>query len=333
MSWLYSQALVEEYSEGISLDGAQSALWNGTPTQPPSWCNDRTMAACRLSRSGMTFKPLADDHGEAVLMSCLEASPAKTSAPPEREQESTERDPVCGDTWQELLVKYDPDSSSWRTAHCLWDEDLPESSVTLPCWGMMRGGECWERTMPEHLIREIESGSWATPTATETGEDPEKLVKRMKERYGREMSHSNMKLSTQVKMWPTPTAAEGSKIPSQANYGQKGLSNHPEIVGKPTRPKKNKSRKGKRQFPTPTARDHHGAYRTNALIRKDGKSRAFDLLPNAVLDGKGAETCSGGQLNPTWVESYLMGWVIAWTSMEPLPRKVFQEWEKTFLTE
>tara|TARA_B100000287_G_C20542920_1_gene745360 strand:- start:526 stop:999 length:474 start_codon:yes stop_codon:yes gene_type:complete len=147
-----------------------------------------------------------------------------------------------------------------------------------------------------------------------------------------EVSKEEAETMLGCKMWPTPTAAEAGKISNKANYGQKGLSNHPDIVGKPNRPKQDKSRKGKRQFPTPTARDHHGAYKTNALTRKDGKSRAFDLLPNAVLDGKGAETCSGGQLNPTWVESYLMGWPIAWTSMEPIPREVFQEWEKTFLT-
>ena len=88
MSWLFSQALVEEFSEAISLDGAQSALWNGTPMQLPSWCTDRTMAACRFSRSGMTFRPLTDDLGEAVLMSYLEAFPARTSAPPEKEWES-----------------------------------------------------------------------------------------------------------------------------------------------------------------------------------------------------------------------------------------------------
>jgi hypothetical protein len=41
--------------------------------------------------------------------------------------------------------------------------------------------------------------------------------------------------------WPTPTKAEGEKIGSQANYGQIGLSNHPAIVGEPTREKGVKS--------------------------------------------------------------------------------------------
>ncbi len=172
MSWLYSRALVEEFSEDISLDGEPCALWNGTPTRPPSWCNDRTMVACRLSRSGTTFKLLTDDHGEAVLMSYLEAFPARTSAAPVREQESTENDPVCGDTWRELLVKYDPDSSSWKTAQCLWEEDLPESSLTLPRWGMTVGGQCWERITLPPLTSGTESGSWPTPSARDWKDSP-----------------------------------------------------------------------------------------------------------------------------------------------------------------
>lgn len=66
-------------------------------------------------------------------------------------------------------------------------------------------------------------------------------------------------------------------------------------------------------FPTPTARDYKGGYRTESLIRKDGKSRAFDQLPNAVIDGKGTETVFG-QLNPAWVE-WLMGFPIFHTDL------------------
>ena len=41
--------------------------------------------------------------------------------------------------------------------------------------------------------------------------------------------------------WPTPTAMEAGKIGNRANYGQKGLSNHPAIVGLPDRDKMKKS--------------------------------------------------------------------------------------------
>jgi len=66
-------------------------------------------------------------------------------------------------------------------------------------------------------------------------------------------------------------------------------------------------------FPTPTARDYKGGYRTESIFRKNGKSRAFDQLPNAVIDGKGTETVIG-QLNPKFVE-WLMGFPIDHTDL------------------
>jgi hypothetical protein len=82
MSWLYSQALVEEYLGDISSDGEQSVPSSGNPT-PQAYCApDKMTAFSRLSRFGMTYKPLTEDLGEALLMSYLEAFPAKTLAQP-----------------------------------------------------------------------------------------------------------------------------------------------------------------------------------------------------------------------------------------------------------
>ena len=82
MSWLFSQALVEEYSEGISLDGAQSAQSSGKPTQQAYCAPDKMTAFSRLSQFGMTYKPLTESHGQALLMSYLAAFPAKICPPP-----------------------------------------------------------------------------------------------------------------------------------------------------------------------------------------------------------------------------------------------------------
>ena len=79
MSWLFSQALVEEYSEGISLDGAQSAQSSGKPTQQAYCAPDKMTAFSRLSRFGMTYKPLTATHGEALLTLYLAAFHAKIS--------------------------------------------------------------------------------------------------------------------------------------------------------------------------------------------------------------------------------------------------------------
>lgn len=170
MSWLYSRALVEEYSEGSDLDGEQSAQSSGNHTQQAYCAPDKMTAFSKRSLSGMTFKPLMENRGEDVLTSFLAAFPVKTSPAPEREQASQENDPPCGHTWRELCLRCDPDTSSLRTVRCLWEEDLEPSSVTLPRWGMMQDGELWERTTLPHRIRETESGSsesWPTPTANE----------------------------------------------------------------------------------------------------------------------------------------------------------------------
>jgi hypothetical protein len=155
MSWLYSQGLVAESSVDTSLDGAPCALWSVTPTPQASWLPAKTTDACRLSRSGMTFKPLTDAHGEAVLTWCLEASPVKTSAQPERALESTASAAACGHTWHESLARFDRDTHLWRTPQCLLLAGLDEFSETWPRWGMMRDGECF----PQRRLVPNTSGS------------------------------------------------------------------------------------------------------------------------------------------------------------------------------
>ena len=91
-----------------------------------------------------------------------------------------------------------------------------------------------------------------------------------------------------------------------------GTKQQPKNTGFTDQTEKEKS--GKKLFPTPTARDWKGGYNTKSLTRKDGKSRAMDALPNAVLNGKGTETVSG-QLNPQFVE-WLMGYPMEYTKVE-----------------
>jgi len=213
MSWLYSQALVEASSPDISLDGAPCALWSGTPTPQASWLPDKTREPLRLSRSGMTCRPLTADPGEAVLRWCLEASLARTSAPPAEVQASTEKPPACGVTWRELSARFDRDTSLWRTHRCLWDEALPESSVTLPRWGMMRGGVCSERPTPELHISGTASGlSLPTPTASDTGS----WINRSKSAGA--ALRPTLGAMAKHNMWPTPTAhnAKETNAPSEA---------------------------------------------------------------------------------------------------------------------
>jgi hypothetical protein len=165
MSWLFSQALVEEYSEASSLGGTPSVPSNTTPTPQAFLSRDKTTDAWNRFPSGMTCEPLTENRGEALLKSFLAASHAPTSVPPAKALESPASSQDCGAKWRALSVKFDRASSSWKTVHCLLSEDLPWSSVTLPKWGMMRDGELWERTTSALPTSEKGFGLWRSPTA------------------------------------------------------------------------------------------------------------------------------------------------------------------------
>lgn len=80
MSYIYSQALVAEYSQANCSDTDASAPLSGSPTPRPCLWHDKTMEPSSLSRFGMTCKPLTDDHGKALLTWWQGASRARTLA-------------------------------------------------------------------------------------------------------------------------------------------------------------------------------------------------------------------------------------------------------------
>ena len=171
MSWLFSQALVEEYSEGLSLDGEQFAQSSGKPTQQAYCAPDKMTAFSRLSRFGMTYNPLSATHGEALLMAYLAAFHAKTSqAQGGGGRELQGREVQCGNTWRGSFTKYDPSLCLWKTHQISLLGDLELFLETWPQWGLMRGGECWEQQTLAHHTKGTESGfsqiTFPTPTAS-----------------------------------------------------------------------------------------------------------------------------------------------------------------------
>src|SRR5574341_1845114 len=194
MSWLFSRALVEEYSRGTSLAGLPCAPLSVMPTRHKFWRKDKTMEFSQLSRFGLTCRLLTERSGGELLMSFLVASRARTYQLQERAQESTASDPGYGVTWLELSVKFDLDSSSWRTAPCSSSEALPWSSVTFPRWGTMRSGALFRHPTSERPINATVSGLW--PTQTVHGNHNRKGLSKT----------SGDGLATAVKLYPTPTA-------------------------------------------------------------------------------------------------------------------------------
>jgi DNA (cytosine-5)-methyltransferase 1 len=292
MSWLISKALMNflysQEQEEASLvenfsDGEQSALLNGNPIQQAYCAPDKMTAFSRLSRFGMTYKPLTENRGEELLTLYLAGFHAKTLAPQEKAQELTENEAECGEKWRASFTKYDPDSCSWKTHQCSFLGDLDEFLETWPQWGLMRDGECWEQRTLEQTIRGTEfglspNGVDSFHTTNTTGLDGG--------------SNSRKALKKRQENWPTPDANCGQRG-TQPNWTPKRKS------GQTAQYTINQAVRDR--FPTPTA---HNAKECNSPSEKNRNTPTL-------------ATHAGGKLNPMWVE-WLMGWPLAWTDLKPL---------------
>ena len=236
--WLISKALYESLHSSqereveslgeSSLDGKPSVQSSGSHTQLAYLPPDKMTAFSRLSRFGMTFKPLTADRGEELLMLYREAFPVRTSQSQEKETAWTGSEAECGTKWRGWLAKLDPASSLWRTAQCSLLEEEPELLQTLPRSGMTRGGLLWELPMSERRINATGFGLWATPTVC--GNHNRKGASKT----------SGDGLATQVMKWPTPLATDGSKGGPNQKGGKGDLRLSSAV----------------HTFPTPTRRDY-----------------------------------------------------------------------------
>ncbi len=168
MSWLYSQALVEEYSRAncsaTPLSAPSSAI---EPPQAFS-CDDRTMATFNHSRSGMTCGPLTAEHGAALLTWFLAASRAKTSALPVAAMAWTVSAADSGEKWPAWFAKWNPASCEWKTPQCSLLGDSEQFLETWPRSGLMRAGTCYLLPTVAPSISVNASGS-LLPTLTVCG--------------------------------------------------------------------------------------------------------------------------------------------------------------------
>ena len=208
MSWLFSQALVEEYLGENSLVGEQSAPLNGKPT-PQAYCApDKMTAFSRLSRFGMTYKPLTENLGQELLTLYLEDFHAKTSQLQETVTDLMENDQECGEKWHGLLARFDQDTHLWRTVQCSLLEDLNESLQTLPQWGMTVNGELYLLPTLVQTTKEEEFGLWRTPDTGAGGTSG--LLKEGKSHRANGQP-IQIRLVDQVNnphLWPTPCSTD-----------------------------------------------------------------------------------------------------------------------------
>jgi hypothetical protein len=163
MSWHFSRALAEAYSEANSSDGELSAQLKSSRIPSAFLSNGRMMAFSRLSRFGMTFAPLTESLGKELLMWFLADFPVKTLASEAKALVSKVAAADYGKKAHASSAKYDQDSHSWRIALCSQDVGLGLFSVIWPKWGTMQNGVCSEAPTSELGIKENEYG-FSVPT-------------------------------------------------------------------------------------------------------------------------------------------------------------------------
>ncbi len=293
MSWLFSRALVEAFLRGTSSSGGPCAQLNVVPTARPFLRNDKAMDCSRPSLFGLTLKRLTGAHGKELLMWYRGDSRARTSASqaPVTALKASVAD--SGAKWHASFAKYDRDSSSWKTHQHSLLGGLESFSQTWPSSGVMRDGECWERTTLAPCTSANESGLLPTPVAIDTGS-----------RFNRSPSDGaalrpTLGAMARFNLWPTPTV--------KGNYNRKGL----------TKQSGDGLATAVMRWPTPTARDYRGVHRSER-----GRERRLENARGIPLN-----EAAGGLLNPTWVE-WLMGWPIGWTALQPLGMDKFLEWQQ-----
>jgi hypothetical protein len=288
VSWLYSRVLVEAYSGGISSAGERSAPSSAIPMPQAYWSPGKTTDVCPPFRSGMMCEPLTASLGEELLTLYRADFHARIYPQPVEEQVSTENDLGCGGKWRESSVRFDPVTFSWKTHRLLFHAVLPESSVILPRWGMMRDGVCWERMTSVRLTNATESGYWPAPVA-----DGDRRTN---------YAQGGTSLGYAVRNWPTPRACDhkGARTATACTARRVALrqANLPEAVMESMR------------WATPTSRDWKSGKVSEETMRRNSRPLSDQI---------------GGTLNPNWVE-WLMGWPIGWTDCAASGTAKYRQW-------
>ena len=169
MSWHFSQALVEAFSQATCSDGERFAPLSANPTLGTFCWRDSATESCDLFQSGMTCGPSTGDLGAELLTWCRADSPVQISAsrgPCGGVMASTASTAACGPSTCESLTRYSPPTSGARTAQSFASKGLPRSFETWPAEGMFADGQLSALPTLDFPTSACASGSsLPTPTA------------------------------------------------------------------------------------------------------------------------------------------------------------------------
>lgn len=220
----------------------------GTPRQPSNngqMTDGSRSCTCITKTSSCLIHPNTKDE----WIACMQDSLAKIFQSPVLEKALQENAADSGKKLNGALAIWESENSSWKTAQQSLVEDSMLYSETLPPWGLMQDGVCYQLLQSVPRTYELDGGALQgipTPSAQEAGlinlENIAGEIKRNSRIYSKTTGkHMQVTLNRYVHLWPTPTAA-----------AHKGSS-------------------------------------PGSLIRKCGRSREFDRLDHAVMTTDGGQ--------------------------------------------
>ena len=180
MSWSYLPELEAVFWGRTFWDFKPLEPWRSSLTVGESCSGDSRTSACRSFLSGMTcghsesiipnVQPTSSGCGASPeILSCREDFLVRISARAASVAASPETNPDCGGKWRELPMKYDPRTSSWKTAPCSSGAASKSSWLIWPRWGMMRAGVCWALDTSTTPLKETGYGYWGNISCTMAG--------------------------------------------------------------------------------------------------------------------------------------------------------------------
>jgi len=258
-----TEALISDLNEQ-SQACAQSLLARSKASPARTWSQRWKRDSWTRHLSGRILKPSHGPTFTAAWTSSLAATRVSRSA-----QQASDSAPKTPDTsgriYQPELLQCDQVAVSLKTSRDISRWGCPTLSKTWQDWVTERRGAYSARVKSARRISASGSSSWPTvrtsdcnnsPTSEQSGERyaqlrsavswPTATSRDWKGAYSKESHAKKNRMSLlpdAVAHWPTPATADGGKIGNQPNFGQVCLSNHPAIVGVPSRDKLEKSRK------------------------------------------------------------------------------------------
>ncbi len=310
----------KSYLRGVVLE--QLPLPKSTPMQAQCLPTDSQKSQTSAQFATLPAIHFLAEQVTAQLTLLLEVSRVNRTPPPDLEK-PTKMTEIYGGNVLECFAHYDPnlDCLKMSGAYLAVQKEIFSTELcrTWPKLGMGYSGMLYRLVPLAHPTNENGYGlpssmnwpspresvtinqqverNWLTPSVVQI--QRKDFAKRIAYRASIGRKYVEGSLKEQMQNWPTPTAAEGSRIANQANYGQMGLSNHPAIVGDPTRPKGTKDGK-------------HSGLPVQDNHNSTGNHREQSWPTPRAESGVSRKPGTGGKLNPTWVEC-LMGYPQGWT--------------------